>query len=230
MEPSGEAADRARRRGPGIDFQRIAGLNLCIDTYMSEDLNTNNEALAAYRQRVQAFIETRDDVDKRPGGMEIDMPDLIGFKGEVHPPITEDWCGFSSDPTSRDYVTPNTILMNNSVNFPDEMDLFIDNPGTLEECSAKAADHLKAHVAPKHAGQHEGHPAEFLADIPVEELLEPMQRAVNALREPLRTLAINCLYLDATPEEAARSFGLSVEAVSFLLDVAQDQLALALRR
>lgn len=78
---------------------------------------------------------------------------------------------------------------------------------------------------------HEGHKEQIipllgkLAARNAEEALVPIGKAVDELREPLRTVAIYCLYFDNGAEDTARSLGISVEAVEFLSDVALDILA-----
>jgi hypothetical protein len=57
------------------------------------------------------------------------------------------------------------------------------------------------------------------------EAVEPITKAMDELREPIRTVAINCLVFDKGVEEVASTFGLSLQTVEFLCDVALDLLA-----
>ena len=170
---------------------------------MSEQSN-RNQAVEAWRARHEAFVNAR---HPRDHSLEIDVDDLVGAKGERLEPIAEDWLyEFSSDPASPHYETPNMVLVGNAEEFP-EIPFYRDNPE--EQTWAMATEQILGRLASRK----------------VAVAIEPLKMAVNGLREPVRTVAINCLYLGASSEDAARCFGTSVETIEFLTDIALDQLA-----
>ena len=183
-------------------------------------------SIESYRERVRAFVEARDDPSRRPESQdfEIDVYDLMGFRGEILESRPEDWPKeFSDDPDDPNYLSPNMALTQNSEDFP-ELDLFNDNEGELELATERLLTRLKEHTDQRVDSS--------LASADEPEIArrakltaEPLKQVVNKFREPIRTVAINCLYLDTTPEKAARAFGTSVETIDFLTQVALDQLA-----
>lgn len=181
--------------------------------------------LDAYRSRVQAFTDAMADEARRPYIFEIDVLDLMGMRGEVQPTISEDWRDFPRDPNDPNYLSPNMTIVQHGYEFPD-LDLWLDNEGEFEHATQNLLGRLAQHTVPAEADKNRVDRPAWLVD----ELKEPLKAAVDGLREPVRTVAINCLYLDFTPEHVARATGTPVEAVDFLIQVALDQLAIVVRR
>lgn len=162
-----------------------------------------DQAVQAWRARHEAFAEAMADTDVPSGHIAIDVNDLIGGKSQSLQPLPEDWPeDFSSDPSHPNYLSPNQNLTYNAREFP----------GWLEEADPdeclRCSERLLGRLARRKAA----------------EAWEPLKHALDGLREPIHTVAINCLFLGVDTEKAARAFGTSVETIEFLTDIALDQL------
>jgi hypothetical protein len=191
---------------------------------MSSESGTESN-VTAFWDRHAAYVHARDhgwgptpvEVDTAvmpPPYVEVDVDDLIGAKGEKQTPTDDEVRHFGPDPTDPGYISPNGNLVNNadSEEFPFDMDIGWFAPAVQDdgpEQLRKITESLLGRLAARKAA----------------EAVMPLQYAVDALREPLRTVAINCLYLDVDSAKAARAFGTSVETIEFLTELALDQLA-----
>jgi hypothetical protein len=176
--------------------------------------------VTAFWDRHAAYVRARDhgwdptpvEVDTAvvpPPYVEVDVDDLIGAKGEKQTPTDDEVRHFGPDPTDPGYISPNGNLVNNANSqvFPNDplRGLSEDGPEDLRQVTGSLLSRLVTRKAA--------------------EAVMPLQYAVDALREPLRTVAINCLYWELDSAEAARACGTSVETIEFLTELALDQLA-----
>jgi len=176
---------------------------------MTEQANDNPSELtpdvvADFRKRSKSFSDARDGRVDRDEELTIDVNDLIGASGRPPhqtPEARRDLehsmrsIGESSEINRNAEMTANTV---------DPEWIFKDEDGSYSECPERLLGHILERKG--------------------EEVVKQMQQALIDLREPIRTVAINCLYLGATPEQAADAFGTSIETIIFLTDVALDQL------
>lgn len=193
---------------------------------MSEDSPQFDPAadLQAFRQRGHSFLQERlaerDLPEYVQRTLEIDARDLLGLKGHVQE--TGPWDvipGSPPDPSEPHYISWNMALTLNSSEFPD-CAIFQDDPEELRNATSRILAELGNYPL-RPGDDNRGMDRELDLDAAI----DPLREAVDCLREPVRTVAINCLYMhDTSREETARVLGLSVETVQFLVDVAFDYL------
>jgi hypothetical protein len=172
------------------------------------NIPSSNEDLQSWRSRRANFAEElllrgQEGWSSR---LEIDVDDMIGAKGRKLEPTSDMW---PDDLSPDDDWTPNEGAVRNGAAKDG-----IEFPGYIEE-----------------GWGHEGHfeqIAPLLSKLlarKADDAVKFLGKAVDRLREPVRTVAINHLYLDQDAEHTARCLGTSIETVVFLADIALDQLA-----
>jgi len=144
----------------------------------------------------------------------LDVLDMMGAKGRsLEPPSPAD-SGLSAQ-SIEDGITANSSIVSlghsqyeidrNPTPFPVYIEEMEDTEG-----HAKFVESLIGKLASRKA----------------REAIAPLGKAVDELREPIRTVAIACLYTPYnSKEEVAHAFGVPLELVEWLCDVALDSLA-----
>ncbi|HLX87235.1 MAG TPA: hypothetical protein VKR22_02065 [Acidimicrobiales bacterium] len=162
----------------------------------------------AWRERIAAFEEAVRE-EQFP---ELDLLDMMGAKGRS--PDSPTNIGLCDEALNAG-VTPNSAAVahgHSQSGHGDDREHF---PAIIEEMEG-----------------HEGHVnlleglIQQLASRIAPEAVAPLGKAVHELREPIRTVAIACLYTGyVSKEEAAQGFGVPLELIEWLCDVALDSLA-----
>lgn len=179
---------------------------------MSDNEASPDQDLQDWRERCAEFER----MVHEPEGdiVEIDVGDLIGAKGRVVPPPAEPAEG------AEDGVTHNFLVVREglpTVSGDSDRTRHGQFPAVIEETIGR-----DAHIAI--AAQL----LSRLASRRASEIVDALGRAVNDLREPLRTVAIAGLYSGEpadSPKELASWLGTSAETIEFVSEIALDQLA-----
>lgn len=169
--------------------------------------------LIAWRNRTKTFLSYErpgHDRDSHGRRVEIDIDDLIGANGRKLAPTSEE-LGFFNPPDAdgvgaeRPIDTPNQYALRTATEIP----TCVQTDFTAEE----RAQNVRALLGPVGARN-------------AEQLVGPLEEALDRLKNPVRVVAFRYLYFGlGTPEAAedtARELGTSVETVAFLGDVALD--------
>lgn len=192
---------------------------------MSSEHEPTSPTVQAFWDRHEAFAALRDGETPTAQPPEIDVEGLMGTKGAKLSPTIVDYQLNHPEPDFT--ITPNHRLTVNSDRraFPlynDQDNWYtaaVQEEGQAELLAVTAG--ILGRLAARKTVADRALPAPMGA-------VEPLQQAIDELREPLRTVAINRLYYGVAPDEAARCFGTSVETIEFLTEVALDQVALRL--
>jgi hypothetical protein len=134
--------------------------------------------------------------DTRAGRSEFDARALIGVTGEqLHPTELE--------------LQPSGIW---NITAKERMRI-----GTEDTLSGAEEDDVKVVQSERVLG--------LLATRKAQDFIRPLFRKVASMREPMRTVATQCLLNDKDPTEVARLLELSIETVDWLAQTALDSLA-----
>lgn len=167
--------------------------------------STPADDLQDWRDRTSAFLrdQRRAFSEQRP--IEIDVDDMIGAKGHRLDALNEALgSGDLEEGWSHNSLAVTEGAVNDGEPFPALQEEAFGHEGLVEQMQPLLG-RLAAHRA--------------------EQALEPIGRAMHELREPIRTVTINHLFLNETAERTARRLGTSIETVEFLADVALDLLS-----
>ena len=163
-------------------------------------------AIHAYRQRCAEFVRIRDGYSERPEHFGIDVDDLIGATGEKLQPTPADRVEVMfGDPTTPEYYLAKSRITDGASDYLSDT--------YLEEQYLEDTERVLGKLTTRMA----------------EQFVEPMKQTIRNMREPLRTIAVSCIFQDEDPESIARALSTSVETIDFLTQVALDVLAASIR-
>lgn len=130
----------------------------------------------------------------------IDVADLIGAKGVKREPNKEDWYDWEHMDQEPN-LKPNPLTVETALEF-------LQDHETYEEYWETGAINI-LHMLARRQG-----PA----------AADSFRFTVDQLMEPVRTVAVNCLFMEEPREAVARRLETSVETIDFLIEIALSHL------